>query len=53
MACSRCGRTDTVTGSHTKQLAFGVTKTQRLCHANPDGTKAEPDCYHIVTTGGT
>ena len=21
----------------------------KLCHANLDGTKADPDCYHLVT----
>jgi hypothetical protein len=44
--CGHCGRTDTVMGTQSwsrNQVA--------LCHANRDGTKADPDCYHLVTTG--
>jgi hypothetical protein len=38
--CDRCGRTDTVKG---RVMRGGVTRV--LCHANPDGTTASPDCY--------
>ena len=44
--CSHCGRTETVCGW---ALWRGVEA--HLCHANPDGTRSNPDCYHLVTLG--
>lgn len=50
--CARCGRTDAVFGVVWTRPTHGSRETMLLCHGNPDGTKADPDCYHIVTTGG-
>ena len=44
--CGRCGRT-----SEERVMAYGP-KGVRLCHANLDGTKSDPDCYHLVTVYG-
>lgn len=48
--CDHCGRTGRVAGFLSRpgdqQHPF------RLCHANPDGTKSVPDCYHLVTVHG-
>jgi hypothetical protein len=45
--CDHCGRTDTIKG----QMGRGPERQPfQLCHANPDGTKSTPDCYHLVTT---
>lgn len=51
--CERCGRTDGVFGIVWRRTEFGTRETAFLCHGNLDGSKAEPDCYHIVTTGGS
>ncbi|AOT26089.1 hypothetical protein SEA_SABBB_82 [Mycobacterium phage Sabbb] len=48
--CARCGRADSVFGSWTYFVAPGRMRTVYLCHANQDGTKADPDCYHLATT---
>lgn len=46
MKCTHCGRTETVKGWVVWR---GIEA--HLCHANPDGTKSDPDCYHLVTLG--
>jgi hypothetical protein len=47
MTCAHCGRTDTIMGS----MSTASGRVQ-LCHANKDGTKSDPDCYHLVTVWG-
>lgn len=42
--CAKCGRTGMVYG-----LLSNSSGTFFLCHANPDATKADPDCYTEVT----
>ncbi|AEK09292.1 hypothetical protein FGG24_gp79 [Mycobacterium phage JC27] len=51
--CARCGRADSVFGSWTYFVAPDRMRTVYLCHANQDGTKTDPDCYHLATTSGT
>lgn len=46
--CSHCGRTDTVMGTMFMSVR-GRPEVYLLCHANLDGTKSDPDCYHLVT----
>ncbi|AQT25894.1 hypothetical protein SimranZ1_82 [Mycobacterium phage SimranZ1] len=48
--CARCGRADSVFGSWTYFVAPDRMRTVYLCHANQDGAKADPDCYHLATT---
>ncbi|AGT11783.1 hypothetical protein N857_gp079 [Mycobacterium phage Wanda] len=48
--CARCGRADAVFGSWTYFVAPDRMRTVYLCHANQDGTKTDPDCYHLATT---
>ncbi|ACF34208.1 hypothetical protein Kostya_41 [Mycobacterium phage Kostya] len=48
--CARCGRADSVFGSWTYFVAPDRMRTVYLCHANQDGTKTDPDCYHLATT---
>lgn len=31
---------------------MGSTRGISLCHSNLDGTKADPDCFHLVVVGG-
>lgn len=42
--CAHCGRTDTIMG----HLSCGMISVG-LCHAEPDGDRADPDCYHLVS----
>lgn len=57
--CDHCGRdsNDRVMGHRTWTMECPAAPllnrqvTQDLCHANLDGTKADPDCYHLVTIG--
>lgn len=44
--CVRCGR-----GSNERIMALGPGR-KFLCHANLDGTKSDPDCYHLFTVYG-
>lgn len=43
--CGRCGRT-------SEERVMGSTRGISLCHGNLDGTKADPDCFHLVVVGG-
>jgi hypothetical protein len=43
--CGRCGRGD-------DERVMGQLNRVPLCHANLDGTKSDPDCYHLVTVYG-
>ena len=45
--CAHCGRTDTIMG----HLSCGMVSVG-LCQAEPDGDRADPDCYHLVSVWG-
>ena len=46
--CAHCGRQDTVLGG---SMWSEETDHVDLCHVGPDHMhKADPDCYHLVTT---
>jgi hypothetical protein len=46
LRCGRCGR------SSDERIMGRGNRGVPLCHANRDGTKSDPDCYHLVTVYG-
>jgi hypothetical protein len=51
MKCAHCGRSADADGRVMGSLSYGMFAV-KLCHANTDGTKSDPDCYHLVTVAG-
>lgn len=58
--CAHCGRTSDERVMAKRYMGIrcesapmlNISVGQNLCHANLDGTKADPDCYHLVTVRG-
>ena len=46
--CAHCGRQAEILGGSQWTPQGGHVD---LCHVRLDGYRADPDCYHLVTTG--